>query len=441
MFRGSSAAIVFLALGVACGRWDYSTATECSAEPCRATPAVTDVSFHVSPSGDDARSCAEAGDEATPKRTLNDAVQCLSPGATLVVHAGTYVEALDDVISAGTSWSAPVTLRAAPGELVTLRPAGGAYAIRIYGSQRAYIAIEGFVVDGRNLTRDAINITGPGSPATAPHHIRLRDLEVLNAAEAGVYLGGYTQHNELTRLRVHDNLRASVDQQAGIEVEHGGRNTIEDCEIFNHQGDGIVLHTGEVTEPGWESQDVVRRNDAHDNREQGIHLYGGAGRSQVYDNRAWNNWGGVTLSYGPANVLIYNNVVWNNDKGGGCGLLLHDGVDDAKIYNNTSFSNPYGLCIVAYQAGWDSHRVLVKNNVVFANDQDLNDLGLGTIFESNLIGVDPGFVDASSADLRLRSDSAARDAGVALADVMTDIDGVPRPQGSAYDIGAFEYVP
>jgi hypothetical protein len=52
---------------------------------------------------------------------------------------------------------------------------------------------------------------------------------------------------------------------------------------------------------------------------------------------------------------------------------------------------------------------------------------------------DPKFVDAASRNFRLQSGSGAIDAGVALSNVTTDISGTARPQGSSYDIGAFEF--
>jgi Right handed beta helix region len=42
-------------------------------------------------------------------------------------------------------------------------------------------------------------------------------------------------------------------------------------------------------------------------------------------------------------------------------------------------------------------------------------------------------------DFHLRSDSPAIDRGTPLAEVQTDFDGVPRPQGCCYDIGAYEF--
>ena len=48
------------------------------------------------------------------------------------------------------------------------------------------------------------------------------------------------------------------------------------------------------------------------------------------------------------------------------------------------------------------------------------------------------FVDPANKDYRLRPGSPALDAGITLDEVADDIDGNPRPRGSAHDIGCYE---
>ena len=51
------------------------------------------------------------------------------------------------------------------------------------------------------------------------------------------------------------------------------------------------------------------------------------------------------------------------------------------------------------------------------------------------------FVSAAAHDYRLAAGSPAVDHGVAVAEVTTDRAGVARPQGTAFDIGAYEMPP
>jgi len=54
---------------------------------------------------------------------------------------------------------------------------------------------------------------------------------------------------------------------------------------------------------------------------------------------------------------------------------------------------------------------------------------------------EPQFVDPDNGDFRLKPGSPGIDAGATLPDVKTDLEGTPRPQGTAYDVGAYEMKP
>jgi hypothetical protein len=82
---------------------------------------------------------------------------------------------------------------------------------------------------------------------------------------------------------------------------------------------------------------------------------------------------------------------------------------------------------------------IVRNNIVIGGRLGvLVDAGIATSLSNNLT-TDPKFVNAAGADFHLQADSPAIDAGIAIAEVTTDFDGVARPQGAAYDIGAYEF--
>jgi hypothetical protein len=51
------------------------------------------------------------------------------------------------------------------------------------------------------------------------------------------------------------------------------------------------------------------------------------------------------------------------------------------------------------------------------------------------------FVDPDNHDFRLKPGSCAVDRGATIPEVTHDFDGVKRPTGKAYDIGAFELIP
>jgi hypothetical protein len=61
--------------------------------------------------------------------------------------------------------------------------------------------------------------------------------------------------------------------------------------------------------------------------------------------------------------------------------------------------------------------------------------------QHSLFGVNPSFVDAAGGDFHLRFDSPVVERGVAVSTFNYDHDGVIRPQGAAWDIGAYEALP
>jgi hypothetical protein len=74
-------------------------------------------------------------------------------------------------------------------------------------------------------------------------------------------------------------------------------------------------------------------------------------------------------------------------------------------------------------------------------------VGTGPTQTTNNLNADPQFVNRSGGDLHVNSTSPAKDAGLTVAPVnsfvpnstqVRDKDGTPRPQGTAFDLGAYE---
>jgi hypothetical protein len=163
-----------------------------------------------------------------------------------------------------------------------------------------------------------------------------------------------------------------------------------------------------------------------------------------------------------SNVVIRNNLIFSSD-----GLVSEGGVklfsetnttlDGVYIYNNTIYNVPHGL-EVYYSSACHWRNVELKNNI-FSNIGSYEiyvegGTDIQPIFQYNLVGQaprvngnatvsnnvigSPGFVNAP-ADFHLQNNSAAIDTGLSIASVTEDYDHNYRPQGSAYDIGAYEY--
>jgi hypothetical protein len=182
-------------------------------------------------------------------------------------------------------------------------------------------------------------------------------------------------------------------------------------------------------------------------------------------------------TYQVHHVYFYNNVVWDNLHSldgpasatrGVLKISTRDvGVDNDTFYvfNNTFYDNGGDQggsvsSIAIFQIGGHS-QVQSTNNIYYSvNDQPFVDIwaGDGASFNSthdlyfgnslpsgngittnNPITADPQFLNLANQDFRLREGSPAVDAGVAV-DLASDYNGLSRPMGSSYDLGAFEFV-
>jgi hypothetical protein len=83
--------------------------------------------------------------------------------------------------------------------------------------------------------------------------------------------------------------------------------------------------------------------------------------------------------------------------------------------------------------------VLIKNNIVYGNGtSNITKSGSGAVLANNLT-TNPLFVAPASHNFKLQAASPAINKGVTLSEVKNDYLKVARPQGGAYDIGAYEY--
>jgi len=181
-----------------------------------------------------------------------------------------------------------------------------------------------------------------------------------------------------------------------------------------------------------------------------MHLYQGGGAplsnntiryNIVHDNGLVAAASAILL--GGQNNLVYNNIIYND---GGPGIQVHyTAPQNSMIYNNTiynvgnSSAAASGGVGTGIYIGPEASGIVVKNNIVNNTPSPaISNNGVGSVVSNNLSSV-AGFLDAANANFGLTSGSAAIDAGTFLSVVPDDFNGVRRPQGSAYDIGAYEY--
>ena len=361
--------------------------------------------YYTSTRGSDASSCEAAKSVATPKRTIGGGLDCVRPGDRVIVKAGTYPEEITNP-PGGTSWQAPVTVAAAPGETVVVQPPPGAARVFTFAAaSSSYISVEGLILDAQHVGYDAIKITY-GSTTGQSNYIRIQDCEIRHAPWQGILAGG-TGH-ELRRLTIHHNGQDRF--QHGIYLT-GSETVIEDSQVYENAGYGIHLYDG----PGGVHNNIVRNN-------------------QVWGNgHSSDATAGIILSSGRGNQA-YNNVVWNNK----AGIQVDYGATDTAVYHNTMYRNrgSAGHCVYI---GAGAEQTTAQNNLCHQNSAAITNVGKQTQQANNLTA-DPLFVDPSNKDFRITVGSPAIDSGSIVNGMKADRMGIARPQGGMPDVGAYEYM-
>ncbi len=363
--------------------------------------------FWVAPNGTDAVG-ANFGTEASPFRTIQFAVNYtyqVSGEDTVMVKPGTYLEHI--FITSG-----PVVLRSQSGAGVTT----------IDGSLTGnciefYYGVGGVVIDGFTITRGT------------PH---------------GIYIPGTTGFSTNPEIRycriVQNGGSGSATPGAGIRLEYSEadiHNNLIKENWTRSSGGGI---SGFASSPRIWSNDIDS-NWSIQSLGGGIYLLGAFADTvpaQIQNNLVrWNrsrlDGSGMYLDAGSL-PDVYNNLFYagesDSGNGGGIGYLQ---TANPVIQNNIFYANS------DYAIDCNTSAAPVVNNAFFGNFP--NDLMLGgcPTDPSNLIGVDPQFVDASARNYHLRNTSPLINAGLwTFGMFYADYDGGDRWVGANPDIGPFE---
>ena len=394
--------------------------------------------YYVSQLGNDSPNNCNSAKSTTQTNqllTISKGVACLSAGDTLYIHGGTYtgpdnvVDSSAFTVNSGTNWSfGAITIAGYPSETVIIQPPANNAGIGL-NTAVEYLIFKDLVIDAVNSSgNDAQGIyTSDGA-----NHIRFVRIEVKNSSNFGIVFSdsgadGVPTNHEVYDCLVHDNGSGTASTNGhGFYITTSG-NRIEGCEIYGNLGYGFHIYneTGERDV----SNNVITKNRIHGN-----------GRNTSTASF------GIVLAWGDGN-LVSNNLIYNNIYGG---IQVYTGSTNAMIYNNTVYGNGVRSIVMQHYDGPPS----IKNNIVWNNGDDINNLGQGTPVCSNNVTLetdddldcdsgrvtaDPSFVNAAANDFQIKLISSARNAGLALTEVPDDFEGVTRPRGASYDIGAYEW--
>ena len=118
-------------------------------------------------------------------------------------------------------------------------------------------------------------------------------------------------------------------------------------------------------------------------------------------------------------------------------IVLWDVANGAVTIRNNIFYQPNGSAIVT--VSYVPTGCNIDHNITTTSS--IYDNGASCTLSANTLSTDPLLVDSTltAPDGHLQSTSPAKDTGTTVAQVTDDYDGVTRPQGSVYDMGAYEY--
>jgi len=403
-------------------------------------PQLAGLTYYVSNSGNNANTGLSL---AQAFLTIQKGADVAVAGDTVLVADGTYA-GFDFRNKNGTAANPVVFKTIGTNALINLSGPIRNDGINIENAD--YVVVDGFIVND-------MPGNGNGIRLVHAHFCVVRNCSCDNNAERGIFTG-FT--NDI--LIEHNVCTNSVDEH-GIYVSNSS------------------------------DRPIVRFNTCYGNNNIGIHMNGdlSAGGdgiisdAQVYGNIIYDNGlaAGINMD-GVLNPLIFNNLIFNNHTAQGIALFKQDGAistQGARIFNNTIlvpsdgrwgilvrdssnfgteiYNNiilnfhPWRGCIaVEDTTGFISDYNILHDKMSATGDGSTIPLAqwqaLGLDVHSQLAGtLNDIFEDAANADYHLAANSQAIDMGTAAvsAFVATDLDGTPRPLGTAFDIGCYEYVP
>ena len=186
----------------------------------------------------------------------------------------------------------------------------------------------------------------------------------------------------------------------------------------------------------------------NDRNDHGVYIHGGS--IEIRNNIFYDNNRGYPIQFSSGGSDTISSFAINNNTIDGrsptgvprAQVEISSAIGSGTITNN-NFSNPE-TCVFDIGGTYSvSGSITYDYNLTDLADADMVcQAKPATMINGghNKINTSPGFVNISTHDYHLAAGSAAIDHGTTVSTVITDKDGVARPIGGAYDIGAYEVV-
>jgi hypothetical protein len=384
------------------------------------TAAASGSVYYVAPNGNDSNN----GSINSPWATIRGATGKMKSGDTLYVRGGNYSEIWDIYGPNGTQ-GAPTVVMAYPGETPIFIGPG------ISNNANSLNSLNWFVLDGLTINsyQQALFVWSGCSNVT------VRNLTVYNTGQEGIHVRDYSYNITIEKCTIHDTGKGGVNGE-GLYLgtsDFSGANDgthnliIRSNTLYNTLSEGIELKPG--------THDItIDHNILYSCNKAGVTTGAGGGSIEVDEEGTYNKYNGNP------NHIIVGNIVWDTP----IGIRAGNG---GWYYNNVVYgASQYGLLINNNDA--DPYTRYVYNNTIdmptssaLVNNGGTTDIknNIGPNTANNMATSAAYYVNAANHDYHLVSGSAPVDKGVTVSGVTVDFDGNPRPSGSAFDIGAFEF--
>jgi parallel beta-helix repeat protein len=242
------------------------------------------------------------------------------------------------------------------------------------------------------------------------------------------------------------------------------RLLVENCKIGYTKPAGSAHPQVEGIDGVGENDWIIRGNhfqniqkSAFDHAAYAVFTKGNSSRTIIEGNRFEDCFIGASFGGGGTDPIFFRDsdqtyehrdgIIRNNVmiRCTDAGVYINKGTN-CKIYNNTLIQ-----CVLQIQLRFKESSGYVKNNLVLLSSLypaepivRIRDSATLLADTANMFAGGQEFVNiigpSYSMDAALRDIAPEIDAGVTLAEVPTDFKGTLRPQGSAYDIGAYEFI-
>jgi hypothetical protein len=417
--------------------------------------------YYVSTLGNDGND----GLDPTPAHawlTIQHAADTMVAGDTVEIKAGTYTEEIE-VTTSGAVGSY-ITYKNYASGTVIIDGTGGSQNGTFMITNADYIWLEGIEI--QNAFRSGVQAHN------TCHFLMFKDLYIHDTYSSAIIINNNDPNPVIGNMHditiddvTTDDTNTSSDQE-GISLVGVNNFEIKNCNVGSTYSAltggydaGIDLKVGCI-------DGSVHDNEIHDTG-TGIYIdcHGyDSSNIDIYNNYIHNNMGGISIaeehySKDATDIVMYNNLICDNYyQGFNVGENIAPYFDKTFTFiNNTLYHNGgtgYREIFLADPSGYTS--CIIRNNIIVAHDSGTHMIydrsSSGVTFDHNLyyslggynvdtygtdyIKADPLFV--STSDFSLQSSSPAIDMGSSTSAPATDYNGTARPQGSGYDMGAFE---